>query len=63
MERRRRGGEGTLDVSNTSAYSAHCTAQVLAAATEPDSHPYRWAFDQTLDRELVLDPSVGPTRG
>ncbi|MGW3461941.1 hypothetical protein ACWDE9_21125, partial [Streptomyces olivaceoviridis] len=47
-------------VSNTSAYSADSTAQVLAAATDPDGNPYRWASGQLLDRELVLDPSVGP---
>ncbi|MER6348673.1 radical SAM protein [Streptomyces sp. NPDC001532] len=45
-------------VSNTSAYSADSTAQVLAAATDPDGNPYRWAFERMLDRELFLDPSV-----
>ncbi|MEV7809377.1 radical SAM protein [Streptomyces flaveolus] len=46
-------------VSNTSRYSADSTAQVLAAATDPDGNPYRWAFDRMLDRALFLDPSVG----
>ncbi|MFF4016042.1 B12-binding domain-containing radical SAM protein [Streptomyces sp. NPDC001843] len=46
-------------VSNTSAYSAESTAQVLAATDDPDGNPYRWAFDRMLDRDLFLDPSVG----
>ncbi|MEU3725061.1 radical SAM protein [Streptomyces sp. NPDC031705] len=46
-------------VSNACAYSADSTAQVLAAAEDPDGNPYRWAFDRMLDRDLFLDPSVG----
>ncbi|MFF3676012.1 B12-binding domain-containing radical SAM protein [Streptomyces sp. NPDC002120] len=45
-------------VSNTSAYSAESTVQVLAAGSDPDGNPYRWAFDRMLDRGLFLDPSL-----
>lgn len=46
-------------VSNTSMYSAESTVQVLAASTDPEGNPYRWAFERMLDRDLFLDPSVG----
>ncbi|MFJ2730090.1 B12-binding domain-containing radical SAM protein [Streptomyces collinus] len=46
-------------VSNTCAYSAESTAQVLAATEDPDGNPYRWAFDHMLDRDRFLDPQVG----
>lgn len=46
-------------VSNTSAYSAESTAQVLAATEDPDGNPYCWAFERMLDRNLFLDPEVG----
>ncbi|RCH67729.1 radical SAM protein [Streptomyces sp. SDr-06] len=46
-------------VSNTCAYSAESTLQVLAASGDAEGNPYRWAFDRMLDRDLLLDPTVG----
>ncbi|WP_405914607.1 B12-binding domain-containing radical SAM protein [Streptomyces sp. NBC_00728] len=46
-------------VSNTSAYSAESTVQVLAASGDPEGNPYRWAFDRMLDLDLFRDPAVG----
>ncbi|MFD9095764.1 B12-binding domain-containing radical SAM protein [Streptomyces collinus] len=46
-------------VSNTSAYSAESTEQVLAATEDPDGNPYRWAFEHMLDRDRFLDPQIG----
>lgn len=46
-------------VCNRTCYSPESTRQVLAAATDAELNPYRWAFDRMLDWPLLDDPQVG----